>query len=106
MRASAATVGRAGRYCVALAAATRDHSQVLMGASPRGALALMLTARAYAVIRSRDYVVPEDVKAVAPSVLAHRITVRPELWMSDVTGASIVRSVLTQVETPGPRQGG
>ncbi|MFL6131471.1 MAG: AAA family ATPase [Nocardioidaceae bacterium] len=95
-----------GRYCVALASATRDHSQVLMGASPRGALALMLTARAYAVIRSRDYVVPEDVKAVAPSVLAHRITVRPELWMSDVTGASIVRSVLTQVETPGPRQGG
>jgi MoxR-like ATPase len=95
-----------GRYCVALASATREHSQVLMGASPRGALALMLTARAYAVIRSRDYVVPEDVKAVAPSVLAHRVTVRPELWMSDVTGASIVRSVLAQVETPGPRQGG
>ena len=64
----------------------------------------MLTARAYAVIHSRDYVVPEDVKAVAPSVLAHRVTVRPELWMSDVTGASIVRSVLAQVETPGPRQ--
>jgi MoxR-like ATPase len=76
-----------------------------MGASPRGALALMLTARAYAVIRSRDYVVPEDVKAVAPSVLAHRVTVRPELWMSDVTGVSIVRSVLAQVVTPGPRQG-
>ena len=93
-----------GRYCVALASATREHPQVMMGASPRGALALMLTARAYAVIRSRDYVVPEDVKAVAPSVLAHRVTVRPELWMSDVTGASIVRSVLAQVETPGPRQ--
>ena len=76
-----------GRYCVALAAATRDHSQVLMGASPRGALALMLTGRAHAVIHGRDYVVPEDVKAVAPSVLAHRITVRPELWMSDVSAA-------------------
>ena len=50
-----------GRYCVALAAATRDHSQVLMGASPRGALALMLTGRAHAVIHGRDYVVPEDV---------------------------------------------
>jgi MoxR-like ATPase len=95
-----------GRYCVALASATREHPQVLMGASPRGALALMLTARAHAVIRSRDYVVPEDVKAVAPSVLAHRVTVRPELWMSDVTGASVVRSVLAQVETPGPRQVG
>jgi MoxR-like ATPase len=93
-----------GRYCVALAAATRDHSQVLMGASPRGALALMLTGRAHAVIHGRDYVVPEDVKAVAPSVLAHRITVRPELWMSDVSGASVVRSVLNEVATPGARE--
>ena len=93
-----------GRYCVALASATRTHPQVLMGSSPRGALALMLTGRAYAVILGRDYVVPEDVKAVAPSVLAHRITVRPELWMSDVTGASVVRSVLNQVATPGARE--
>ncbi len=93
-----------GRYCVSLAVATREHPQVLMGASPRGALALMLTARAYAVIGGRDYVVPEDVKAVAPSVLAHRVTVRPELWMSDVSGTSVVRSVLAQVETPHARQ--
>lgn len=93
-----------GRYCVALAATTRDHPQVLMGSSPRGALALMLTARAYAVIAGRDYVVPEDVKAVAPSVLAHRVTVKPELWMSEVTGASVIRSVLNQVDTPGARE--
>ena len=93
-----------GRYCVALAAATRDHPQLLLGSSPRGALALMLTARAYAVIGGRDYVIPEDVKAVAPSVLAHRVTVKPELWMSDVSGASVVRSVLAQVETPGARE--
>jgi MoxR-like ATPase len=90
-----------GRYCVALAAATREHPHVLMGSSPRGSLGLMLTARAHAVISGRDYVVPEDVKAVAPSVLAHRVTVKPELWMSDVSGAGVVRSVLTQVETPG-----
>src|SRR4051794_11201880 len=95
-----------GRYCVALASATREHPQVLMGSSPRGALALMLTARAYAVIGGRDYVVPEDVKAVAPSVLAHRVTIKPELWMSDVSGASVVRSVLAQVETPGAREAG
>ena len=93
-----------GRYCVALASATREHPQVLMGSSPRGALALMLAGRAHAVIQGRDYVVPEDVKAVAPSVLAHRITVRPELWMSDVTGATVVRSVLNQVPTPGARE--
>src|SRR5215211_1433169 len=73
------------RYCVDLTAATRRHQHALIGASPRGALALMLTARAFAVIAGRDYVTPEDVKAVAGSVLPHRITVRPELWMSAVT---------------------
>jgi MoxR-like ATPase len=94
-----------GRYCVALAAATREHPHVLMGSSPRGALALMLSARAFAVIAGRDYVVPEDVKAVAPSVLAHRITVKPELWMSEVSGATVVRSVLAQVEVPSAAAG-
>ena len=93
-----------GRYCVALAAETRRHPQVLMGSSPRGALALLLTARALAVVSGRDYVVPEDVKTVAPSVLGHRVTVKPELWMSDVTGAGVVRSVLTQVPTPSARE--
>jgi MoxR-like ATPase len=92
-----------GRYCVALAAATRDHPHVLMGSSPRGALALMLAARAYAVIAGRDYVVPEDVKAVAPSVLGHRVTVKPELWMSEASGATVVRGVLAEVETPSAR---
>ncbi len=92
-----------GRYCVALAAATREHPHVLMGSSPRGALALMLTARAFAVIGGRDYVVPEDVKAVAASVLAHRVTVKPELWMTEASGATVVRNVLAQVETPSAR---
>ncbi len=92
-----------GRYCVALAAATREHPHVLMGASPRGALALMLTARSYAVVQGRDYVVPEDVKAVAPGVLAHRVTLRPELWMTDASAASVVDSVLAEVPAPGAR---
>ncbi|HJR39669.1 MAG TPA: MoxR family ATPase [Nocardioidaceae bacterium] len=95
-----------GRYCVSLATATRTHPQALMGSSPRGALALMLTARAYAVIDGRDYVVPEDVKTVAPAVLGHRVTVKPELWMSDVTGASVVAGVLAQVSTPSPLEPG
>ena len=79
-----------GEYCVALVSASREHRDVLIGASPRGSLALMLCARALAVIAGRDYVLPEDVKAVAPAVLAHRITVKPELWMTEVTGAGIV----------------
>jgi MoxR-like ATPase len=93
-----------GEYCVALAAATRRHRHVLMGASPRGSLALVLTARAYAVLQGRDYVTPEDVKQVAHAVLEHRITVKPELWMSNVSGASVVGEVLDSVPTPSARE--
>jgi MoxR-like ATPase len=88
------------RYCVALVEATREHPHVLIGASPRGALALLLTSRAYAVVSGRDYVTPEDVKTVARAALAHRITVKPELWMSEVTGSSIVTAVLSGTPTP------
>ena len=90
-----------GRYCVALAEATRAHRDVLVGASPRGSLGLVLAARGWALIRGRDYVIPEDVKVVATSVLAHRITVKPELWMTDVSGARVVEAVLTKVPAPG-----
>jgi MoxR-like ATPase len=91
-------------YCVALATATREHQHSLLGASPRGSLALMLVGRAHAVLRGRDYLTPEDVKAVATPVLAHRITVKPELWMSNVTGRSVVDSVLATVPTPLARE--
>ena len=88
------------RYCVDLAAATRTHNDVLTGASPRGSLGLVLTARAWAAIRGRDFVVPEDVKVVARAVLAHRITIKPDLWMTQASGARVVDSVLSSVETP------
>jgi MoxR-like ATPase len=93
-----------GRYCVALTAASRTHADVLMGASPRGALGLLLCARAYAVVDGRDYVTPEDVKAVAVPVLAHRITVKPELWMSNASGRNVVESLLRTVATPSARE--
>ena len=95
-----------GRYCVALAAATRTHGDVLMGASPRGALGLLLCSRAYAVVDGRDYVLPEDVKAVARPVLSHRITVKPELWMSNVSGSAVVDAILRSVPAPAAREGG
>jgi MoxR-like ATPase len=60
----------------------------------------VLTARGFAVLRGRDYVVPEDIKVVATSVLAHRITVKPELWMTQASGARVVHDVLGQVPTP------
>jgi MoxR-like ATPase len=103
MQAAAETVtvdASVGRYCVDLATATRTHHDVLTGASPRGSLGLVLAARAFALMRRRDYVVPEDVKAVARAVLSHRITVKPELWMTDVTGRRVVDAVLSQVPTP------
>jgi MoxR-like ATPase len=93
------------RYCVDLAAATRAHPDVLTGASPRGSLGLVLAARGLAVVRGRDYVVPEDVKAVARPVLAHRVSVRPELWMTAASGRGVVGAVLGSVATPAPLEG-
>jgi MoxR-like ATPase len=90
-----------GQYCVRLVDATRRHQHLLMGSSPRGSLALLLTARAYAVVQGRDYVTPEDVKAVAHACLDHRVTVRPELWMNEVTSATVVESILTSTPAPG-----
>ena len=91
------------RYCVDLAAATRTHQHIMVGASPRGALGLLLGARGLAVVRGRDYVIPEDVKAVAHPVLAHRLTLRPELWMSSVNSHTVVDAVLGTVAAPSAR---
>src|SRR5699024_6137150 len=63
-------------------------------------LALITCARALALIRGRTYVVPEDVKALAHPALDHRVTVKPELWLQNATGAGVVESVLGQVEVP------
>jgi len=91
-----------GRYCVELAIATREHEHTLIGASPRGSLALLLCSRARALVAGRDYVTPEDVKAVASSALAHRITVKPELWLTRASGATVTDEVLSTVPTPSP----
>ncbi|MDI6098394.1 MoxR family ATPase [Actinoplanes sp. NEAU-A12] len=89
-----------GRYIVSLASATRDHSAVLVGSSPRGSLALLLLARARAAMAGRDYVVPEDVKDVAIPALAHRITLRPEMWLRQVNPSFVVQEVLSAVPAP------
>jgi len=88
------------RYCVDLAASTRSHPAVEVGASPRGALALTLVARALAVLDRRDFVLPEDVKDCAVAALAHRLTLRPETWTSGTTGVEVVTELLGKV--PGP----
>jgi MoxR-like ATPase len=87
-------------YCVALAAATRTHSAVEVGASPRGSLALVLVARALAVLDGRDVVWPEDVKEAAPAVLAHRLSLGVQTWSGSVTPDSVVADVLAAVPAP------
>ena len=85
---------------VRLVAATREHPSVIVGASPRGSLALMHTARAYAVCAGRDYVIPEDVKAVAVAVLPHRLSLRPEMWVRQLRGDDVVAELLDAVQAP------
>ncbi|MGK8520144.1 AAA family ATPase [Nocardia asteroides] len=87
-------------YIVALARATRNHPRAEVGVSPRGELDLLQVARAHALLHGRDFVVPEDVKALACVTLSHRITVRPESWVRRIRGESIVEEVLGRVPAP------
>ncbi|MGN6170395.1 MAG: AAA family ATPase [Solirubrobacteraceae bacterium] len=94
-----------GRYIVAVARATRESRSVQVGASPRGTLALMKLARARAVLDGRDFTVPDDVKALAVPALAHRLTLRPELWVQQVDSEDVVRESLQSVPTPPTEPG-
>jgi MoxR-like ATPase len=89
-----------GRYIVALVAATRHDSALQVGVSPRGTLAVLKLARAYAVVRGRDFVTPDDVKAVAQPALAHRIVLASEQWVRRVSPAQILARVIDGVPTP------
>jgi MoxR-like ATPase len=87
-------------YVVALTAATRTHPQVTVGASPRGTLAVIQLARGRAALAGRGYVTPEDIKAVAVPALAHRLVLRPEMWVRQVTGEDVAAEVLATVPVP------
>jgi MoxR-like ATPase len=93
-----------GRYIVDLAAATRTSSATAVGASPRGSLALLKLSRCRAVLDGRDFVTPDDVKAVAVPALAHRLMLRPELWVQRTTADDVVRAVLEAVPTPAAQE--
>ena len=87
-------------YVVSLATATRHHPQVAVGASPRAELDLVQLARARALLLGRDYVIPEDVKALATAAVAHRITLRPEMWVRKIQGADVVAELLRRLPVP------
>lgn len=93
------------RYCVDLAAATRTHPAVEVGASPRGSQALMLVGRALAVLDGRDFVLPEDVKQVAVAALAHRLSLTPQAWATGTLPQAVVREVLEHVAGPTTTRG-
>jgi MoxR-like ATPase len=92
-------------YIVNLVTTSRQHPDVYLGASPRGALALYRTSQARAAIVGRDYVVPDDVKALAETTLAHRIIVGPNARIKDISSSSIVHNILNTVPVPGATVG-
>ena len=92
-------------YIVAIVRATRNDAQVQVGASPRGGLALVQLARGQALLNKRDYVVPDDIKQVAVPALAHRVTLRPELWVRQVSADEVVAKLLSPYPRRRPTRG-
>jgi MoxR-like ATPase len=95
-----------GLYIVDIVTATRESPRVQVGASPRGSLALLKLTRCRAALSGRDFVLPDDVKSVAVPALAHRLTLRPELWVQQVSGADVVHELLATVPTPAAEERG
>jgi len=89
------------QYIVSLTEATRNHREVSLGASPRASLGLFRTSRALALIRDRDYVIPDDIKELAPGVIAHRMMLSPSARMRGVQSTDVVEDLLANVPVPG-----
>jgi len=91
------------RYIVDIITQTRRHPDIYLGASPRGSLALYRTGQARSAMLGRDYVLPDDVKALATSTLAHRLIISPSARLRDVTGETVMREILSSLPVPGAR---
>lgn len=94
------------QYIVQIVEATRKHEAAYLGASPRGSLALYRTSQAFALLSGRDFVVPDDVKALAYAALGHRVIVSPAARVKNVTSANVVNDCLTRIPVPGARARG
>ncbi len=88
------------RYMVNIVHETRNDSRVIVGASPRGSLALFKLARAYAVVEGRDFVTPDDVKAIASPALVHRLILKPQVRIKGLTSEDVIKEILEKVEVP------
>jgi MoxR-like ATPase len=92
-------------YVLDLVAASRRHPDLVLGGSPRGSLSLQRAARALAASFGRDYVIPDDVKRVLPSVLEHRLMLAPDAQLRGVSSTDVVRSIMASVPVPGASGG-
>jgi MoxR-like ATPase len=90
-------------YIIAITGATRSHPDVYLGASPRGSLAIYKTSQALAALSSRDYVIPDDVKALAEPALAHRLIISPAARMKNVDAREVIEQILDSIPVPGIR---
>jgi MoxR-like ATPase len=93
--------GQLKNYIVEIVTQTRKHPDVYLGASPRGSLALFRASQARAAVLGRDYVIPDDVKALAESALAHRVIIGPAARIKDINSRSVIRDILSHVPVPG-----
>jgi MoxR-like ATPase len=91
------------RYIVDIVTQTRRHPDIYLGASPRGALALYRVGQAWSAVQGRDYVLPDDIKALAATTLAHRLIVSPSARLKDVSGEAVMHDLLTTLPVPGAR---
>jgi MoxR-like ATPase len=87
-------------YLVDIVRATRAHESILVGAGPRATQALIMAARAFAAISGRDFVTPDDIKTMAPSVLEHRLILRPEFEIEGLTVAEVIQQIMQQIAVP------
>jgi MoxR-like ATPase len=94
------------RYIVEMVRETREHPEVYLGSSPRGSLGLFRAGQARAALNGRDYVLPDDIKILAPNVLPHRVVVSPAARLTDVSSTKIVREILDSLAVPGGDLGG
>lgn len=94
------------RYIVEMVRETREHPEVYLGASPRGSLGLFRAGQARAALNGRDYVLPDDVKILAPNILPHRVVVSPAARLTDINSTKIVREILDSLPVPGGDLGG
>ena len=93
-----------GRYMVEIVESTRSSGSTAVGASPRGSLALLKLSRCRAALAGRDFVTPDDVKAIAVPALAHRLMLKPELWVQRLSADDVVRDLLEHVPTPAAEE--